>query len=690
MYSDLAYLIVGLPVLAFVLCLFIGSRLPRGGGFLTVLATLGGLIISLGIFQEIYPRGIIHQSMRWFGDFNVGILIDPLALVMLLMVTFVVMLIHTYANGYMNGDPGANRYFAEAALFTASMLGLIYADNILQLFIFWELVGLCSYLLIGFWYRKPSAAAAAKKAFLTTRVGDVMFLAAIIVLYNNLASLNLTLNPGEYLLQFPVIYANLALIPPDQLTLIALGFLGGAVGKSGQFPLHVWLPDAMEGPTTVSAMIHAATMVTAGVYLVARMFPLFYAAPHGLTAVAAVGAFTALFAATMGLTAFDIKRVLAFSTVSQLGFMMAGLGVGAAVGAFSVGVSIFHLIGHSFFKALLFLCAGSVIHAVNTNDMREMGGVGKYMKWTMYTMLIGSLSLAGFPLFTGFFSKDEIIVIAYEYGVAINFLPYIFLVLAAVLTAIYTFRMWFSVFTGKERSNYGKHESPWVMLGPLVILAVFALAFGFVAQEGFYNYVGDNFGQYEEKFGVDVNFAELALIGGHEVLGEHGAPAEGEHPSAEAEEGHGAAGEGEAGGEEAEGEPWYIQILPIFIAIGGILIAALFYWDRAKKFDPSQVTGDKDPIRKMLLKGYYQHEIMTGWISEGIVYGTALICNTIDIKVVDGWLNWLSAWVMGFAGHVRKVQTGVVQNYVTALMLGIVVLVIAIAAIRLAMEVGLI
>ena len=541
MYSDLAYLIVGLPVLAFVLCLFIGSRLPRGGGFLTVLATLGGLIISLGIFQEIYPRGIIHQSMRWFGDFNVGILIDPLALVMLLMVTFVVMLIHTYANGYMNGDPGANRYFAEAALFTASMLGLIYADNILQLFIFWELVGLCSYLLIGFWYRKPSAAAAAKKAFLTTRVGDVMFLAAIIVLYNNLASLNLTLNPGEYLLQFPVIYANLALIPPDQLTLIALGFLGGAVGKSGQFPLHVWLPDAMEGPTTVSAMIHAATMVTAGVYLVARMFPLFYAAPHGLTAVAAVGAFTALFAATMGLTAFDIKRVLAFSTVSQLGFMMAGLGVGAAVGAFSVGVSIFHLIGHSFFKALLFLCAGSVIHAVNTNDMREMGGVGKYMKWTMYTMLIGSLSLAGFPLFTGFFSKDEIIVIAYEYGVAINFLPYIFLVLAAVLTAIYTFRMWFSVFTGKERSNYGKHESPWVMLGPLVILAVFALAFGFVAQEGFYNYVGDNFGQYEEKFGVDVNFAELALIGGHEGLGEHGAPAEGEHPSAEAEEGHEAA-----------------------------------------------------------------------------------------------------------------------------------------------------
>ncbi|HON36322.1 MAG TPA: NADH-quinone oxidoreductase subunit L [Methanothrix sp.] len=670
MYSELAYLIVGLPVLAFVLCLFFGWNLPRGGGFITVLATLGAFIISLGIFQEIYPGEIVHQSMRWFGEFNVGILIDPLSLVMLLMVSFVVTLIHIYGNGYMNGDPGAARYFAEAALFSAAMLGLVYADNLLQLFIFWELVGLCSYLLIGFWYRKPSAAAAAKKAFLTTRVGDVMFLAAIIILYNNLVNLNITLNPGEYLLQFPVIYAHIGQIPPDQLTLIALGLLGGAVGKSGQFPLHVWLPDAMEGPTTVSAMIHAATMVTAGVFLVARMFPLFYAAPHGLTAVAAVGAFTALFAATMGLAAFDIKRVLAFSTVSQLGFMMAGLGVGAAVGAFAVGVSMFHLIGHSFFKALLFLCAGSVIHAVNTNDLREMGGVGRYMKWTMYTMLIGSLSLAGFPYFTGFYSKDEIIMIAYEYGVAINFLPYIFLILAATLTAIYTFRMWFSVFTGKERSNYGKHESPWVMLGPLVILAVFAFAFGMASQHSFYDYLDSNFDHYE------VDFGELGIIGGHALVEEHGAAAQAGEHTAEAGEGHAL--------------PIHIRLLPYIVALGGILIAALFYWDRIKRFEPDQVTGDNDPIRKMLLKGYYQHEIMTGWISEGIVYGTAILANIIDIKIVDGWLNWLSAWVMGFAGHVRKVQTGVVQNYVAALMLGIVVLVIAIAAIRLAMEVGLI
>jgi len=676
MYADYAYLIVALPVLAFLLCLFVGSRLPRGGGFLTVLATFAGLILSLGIFSEIYPDKIIHQSMPWFANFNVGILIDPLALVMLLMVTFVVTLIHTYANGYMNGDPGASRYFAEAALFTASMLGLIYADNLLQLFIFWELVGLCSYLLIGFWYRKPSAAAAAKKAFLTTRVGDVLFLAGIILLYNNLTSLNIVLKPGEYLLQFPVIYAHLTQIPPAQLTLIALGLLGGAVGKSGQFPLHVWLPDAMEGPTTVSAMIHAATMVTAGVYLVARMFPLFYAAPYGLTAVAAVGAFTALFAATMGLTAFDIKRVLAFSTVSQLGFMMAGLGTGAAVGSLAVGVAMFHLIGHSFFKALLFLGAGSVIHAVNTNDMRELGGVGKYMKWTMYTMLIGSLSLAGFPLFTGFFSKDEIIVIAYEYGVMINFLPYIFLVLAAVLTAIYTFRMWFSVFTGKARSDYGKHESPMIMIIPLVILAIFAFGFGLAAQGSFYSYLDTNFEHY------DVNFNELAVIGGHatEETKLAGQPAT-EPYSAEPKEGD----KPESSAEPAE--PWYIQILPIIVALGGILTASLFYWDKVKKFDPSQVTGDKDPLRKLLLKGYYQHEIMTAWFAETIVYGTALICNTIDIKLVDGWLNWLSSVVMGFAEHIRKVQSGVVQNYITALVLGVVVLVVVIT---LAMEVGLI
>lgn len=648
MYSDYAYLIVGLPVLAFVLTIFLGWHLPKGGGFFTVLATFAGFIISAGIFTEIFPEHILHQSMPWFATLNVGILIDPLALSMLLMVTFVCTLIHTYALGYMDGDPGLARYFAEAGLFTASMLGLVYADNLLQLFIFWELVGLCSYLLIGFWYRKPSAAAAAKKAFLTTRVGDVMFLAGIVLLYNNMASLGLP--DGTYLLQFPVIYENVGRLDPTQLTYIALLLLGGAVGKSGQFPLHVWLPDAMEGPTTVSAMIHAATMVTAGVYLVARMFPLFYAAPNGLLAVAYVGGFTAIFAASMGLAAFDIKRVLAFSTVSQLGFMMLGLGTGAVVGAAAVGVGMFHLIGHSFFKALLFLCAGSVIHAVGTNDMREMGGVGKYMKYTAYTMLAGGLALAGFPLTTGFYTKDEIIVKAFEYGgVTGQWIPYIFAIIAALMTAFYTFRLWFVSFTGEPRSDYHKHESPWIMLGPLVILAIFALFFGLPAQEGFYEAVGNNF----EHYGVD--FEELAVVGGHAA-------------------------------EEAEvHEPFIIQILPIIIGVGGILLALLFYspW---KRLDIRKYVGDKDPMRQILLKGYYQHEILTAWFAETVVYGISLIANMIDIKIVDGALNKISELTIGFAGGIRRVQTGVIQNYVTALMLGIVVLVIVI---RLAMEVGL-
>jgi len=655
-WSNYAYLIVLLPVLAAAICFIFGWRLPRGGGLITVLATFIGLIISLGIFSEIYPEGIVQQSWHWFAIFNFGILIDPLAIVMLLMVTFVVTLIHFYAMEYMNGDPGMARYFAEAALFSAAMLGLVYSDNILVFFVFWELVGLCSYLLIGFWYRKPSAAAAAKKAFLTTRVGDVLFLAAIVLLYNNLVSLgqNLIIQPGQYPLQFEVIYANLAQIPPTQLTLIAICLLGGAAGKSGQFPLHAWLPDAMEGPTTVSAMIHAATMVTAGVYLVARMFPLFYAAPYGLQLVALVGAFTAIFAASMGLAAFDIKRVLAFSTVSQLGFMMAGLGAGAAIGVLAVGVGIFHLICHSFFKALLFLDAGSVIHATNTNDMREMGGVLKYMKWTGWTMFIGALSLAGFPLFTGFFSKDEILIAQYEYAMVVNYLPYIFLICAALLTAIYSFRMWFVTFTGDERSDYHKHESNWIMLGPLVILAIFALFFGGIAIGPFYNYLDKNFEYYE------LNFEELGVIGGHISPSEHAA-------------------EGAAEGEEAVKEPFLIQILPVIVGVGGILLAALFYFKPWKKFDPSLVSGDRDPLRRMLTKGYYQHEILTAWFAETVIYGASILLNIIDIKLVDGWLNWLSSWVLGFGGHVRKVQTGIVQNYVTALALGIVILVVAVA-----------
>jgi F420H2 dehydrogenase subunit L len=648
-YSDYAYLIVGLPILAFVLTIFLGWHLPKGGGFITVLATIGALILSVGIFKEIFPTDtIVHQSAHWFANFNVGILIDPLAIVMLLMVSFVCTMIHIFALGYMDGDPGLARYFAEAGLFTAAMLGLVFSDNLLQLFIFWELVGVCSYLLIGFWYRKPCAASAAKKAFLVTRVGDVMFLAGMILLYTNMAKLGLP--EGTYLLQFQTIYENLVHLPSGQMTAIALLIFGGAVGKSGQFPLHVWLPDAMEGPTTVSAMIHAATMVTAGVYLVARMFPLFYAAPNALMVVAYIGGFTAFFAATMGLVMFDIKRVLAYSTISQLGYMMLSLGAGAAVGAAAVGVGIFHLVGHSFFKALLFLCAGSVIHAVGTNDMREMGGVLRSMKWTGLTMLAGSLALVGFPLTTGFYSKDEILVAAFENGLyGLGWLPYAFGAVTVLLTAVYSFRLWFTTFDGEPRTDYRKHESPWVMVGPLVILAICALFMGYPTQDTFYDYVGNNFDHY----GVD--FDELAVVGGHHI----------EH--------------------EAAHEPFIIKILPIILCVGGILIAALFY-SRWKKLDPGIVTSKNDPLRKIVLRRYYQHEIYTGWLAEKVVYGLALVSNVFDLKIVDGAVNKISKLTVGLGGNVRRVQTGVIQNYITAIVLGLTVLLIVI---KLGMEVAI-
>ena len=502
MFSEYAALIVLLPVIAFVFTLFLGKKLYSGGALLPIAAIAGSFIISVGIFFEIYPTdGMVQQSLPWFAGMNIGILIDPLAVVMLMMVTFVSLLIHIYAVGYMSHDPAKPRYFAETSLFTAAMLSVILSDNILQFFISWELVGLCSFLLIGFWYHKPSAAAAAKKAFLVTRVGDVLFLAGIVLLYFNLMEVinnpanAFKIEPGYFILQFKTMFEAIPLIDGTQLTYITLLFFGGAIGKSGQFPLHGWLPDAMEGPTTVSALIHAATMVTAGVYLVARTFPMFVATPSTISAgvpdalliVTYVGGFTALFAATMGLVMNDIKRVLAYSTVSQLGYMMLALGTaGTVLGAKAVGISMFHLLSHAFFKALLFLCAGSVIHAVGTNDIREMGGLFKKMKITGTTMFIAALALAGIGIpfinigTAGFFSKDMIIEGAFEYGEKTHdMIPYAFAVIAALLTSIYIFRLWFMTFTGKPRSERHSHESPGVMTGPLMILAIFALFFGF-------------------------------------------------------------------------------------------------------------------------------------------------------------------------------------------------------------------
>jgi NADH-quinone oxidoreductase subunit L len=652
--------IVLLPVIAFVLTLFLGKKFPHGGAYLPIAAIAGSFIISLGVFLEIYPDKIVQQSWPWFANMNIGILIDPLAVVMLMMVTFVSLLIHIYAVGYMSHDPAKPRYFAETALFTAAMLGVVLSDNILQFFISWELVGLCSFLLIGFWYHKPSAAAAAKKAFLVTRVGDVLFLAGIVLLYVNL---NVLINKGlftpehgNFILQFKTMFEAAHLIDPTQLTLITLLFFGGAVGKSGQFPLHGWLPDAMEGPTTVSALIHAATMVTAGVYLVARTFPMFVATPatlgelypsffpahvpDALLIVAYIGGFTALFAATMGLVMNDIKRVLAYSTVSQLGYMMLALGTaGAVLGAKAVGISLFHLISHAFFKALLFLCAGSVIHAVGTNDIREMGGLFKKMKITGTTMMIAALSLAGIGIpfinigTAGFFSKDMIIEGSFEYGEKTgDMIPYAFAVIAALLTSIYIFRLWFMAFTGKPRSEKHPHESPNVMTRPLMILAILALFFGFT-QAGFYGYLEKNF----ELMGVE--------MAGHEG--------------------------------EAPHIPVIVILLPVIVGVLGFLISYAIYYKRW--LDMSKIISSSNPLYKLLLNRYYEPTIGADMIGVKLTHGVvAQSGEFVDRKIIDGLIidNIIGKTTFGLGEIARKLQTGVVQNYASVTLLGVGLLLI--------------
>ncbi len=658
--ESLAFLIPLLPALAFVITFFFGKKMYSGGALIPIgaiaISCIISILITINLLQN--PEVVVHQSYPWFAIFNLGILIDPLAGVMLCMVTFVSLLIHIYAVGYMSHDPAKPRYFAETALFTAAMLGVVLSDNILQLFICWELVGLCSYLLIGFWYQKPSAAAAAKKAFLTTRVGDVMFLTGIIILFSSIFTIyNGNLPEGIYVLQFNEMFK---LIPElsamhttilgsevSMLTIITLLFFGGAVGKSGQFPLHVWLPDAMEGPTTVSALIHAATMVTAGVYLVARTFPMFMGAPDALIVVAYVGGFTALFASTMGIVMNDIKRVLAFSTISQLGYMMLGLGMGAVVGMEAVGVSMFHLINHAFFKALLFLCAGSVIHSVGTQDMRQMGGVGKVMPITFITMLVASLALAGFGIpgtqigTSGFFSKDAIIETTYLFGEHTgNYIPYIFGIVAALLTSIYIFRLLFMTFTGKARTDYGGHESPSSMTVPLSILAVLALIFGALTQTKFYRFLDETF---INNF-VHVNIGDLAELGNYHLVHGH------------------------------HGEPLLILWMPIIVGVAGLLISFLIYY--LKVVDMSKIVSRNNFVFKLLYNRYYQHHIFIEVISLQLTYGLSLVGEFIDRKIIDGIIDGISDGTIAIGEIIRKIQTGVVQSYATAVIAGVGLLII--------------
>ena len=493
---DLSYIILIplIPLAVFLLLGIFNQKIkPSISGYIGVLGLLSSTLLSFyTAYQYFFIHGKVNgvyqtfvEKTTWmnFTDtlhIDMGILIDPISVMMLIVVSIVSLMVHIYSRGYMKDDDGYTKFFAFLSLFTFSMFGLVLATNLFQIYIFWELVGVSSYLLIGYYYTKPSAVSAAKKAFIVTRFADLGFLIGILIIgyYTGTYDFETLNNPeGSVILN----WAATSFMGLSVLTwALILIFIGGA-GKSAMFPLHIWLPDAMEGPTPVSALIHAATMVVAGVYLVARLFPMYFFIEDGfaLNIVAFVGAFSSLFAAIIAITQTDIKRVLAFSTMSQLGYMMLALGVSGYEGHDGLGymASMFHLFTHAMFKALLFLGAGSVIHAVHRNYLKDMGSLRKYMPITNITFLIAALAIAGVPPFAGFWSKDEILVAAYEH----NKLIYYIGVFVAGLTAFYMFRIYFGIFWGKEtKYEHTPKESPLSMTFPLIVLALLSIVGGFI------------------------------------------------------------------------------------------------------------------------------------------------------------------------------------------------------------------
>jgi NADH-quinone oxidoreductase subunit L len=493
---NISYIIL-IPLIPLVVFLVLGifnqKIKPSISGYIGVLGLLVSSVLSLNAaYQYFFVSAKVDGVYQTFVDktvwmnftetlhIDMGILVDPISVMMLVVVSVVSLMVHIYSRGYMKGDGGYTKFFAFLSLFTFSMFGLVLATNLFQIYIFWELVGVSSYLLIGYYYTKPSAVAAAKKAFIVTRFADFGFLIGILVMgyYTGTFDFETLNNPeGSAILN----WASTSFMGLSVITWsLILIFVGGA-GKSAMLPFHIWLPDAMEGPTPVSALIHAATMVVAGIFLVARLFPMFYFVEHGfaLNIVAYVGAISSLFAAIIAITQTDIKRVLAFSTMSQLGYMMLALGVSGYDGHEGVGymASMFHLFTHAMFKALLFLGAGSVIHAVHSNYLKDMGGLRKYMPITHITFLIAALAIAGVPPFAGFWSKDEILVAAFEN----NRLIYYIGVFVAGLTAFYMFRIYFGIFWGKDKVyGHTPKESPLSMTFPLMVLALLSITVGFI------------------------------------------------------------------------------------------------------------------------------------------------------------------------------------------------------------------
>ena len=620
---QLVWLIFLLPLFSFVIVsLFFRPFLnhkPRLGGYITIAGITGSLILSIWALMSVMAtpgHELPIPDINWViieggVTIQLGLILDSLTAVMLIVVTVVSLMVQIYSQGYMHGDPGYHRYFAFMSLFTASMLGVVLASNLLFMYVFWELVGLCSYLLIGFWFHRPAAADAAKKAFIVTRLGDFGFLAAILALY---------FNTGTFDIAELHSLAIAGVLGGTVLTWAAIGIFAGAVGKSAQFPLHVWLPDAMEGPTPVSALIHAATMVAAGVFLVARTFPLFAHSIEALTTVAIIGGFTAIFAASMGLVMTDIKRVLAYSTISQLGYMMLGLGTGG------IAIGIFHLFNHAFFKALLFLGAGSVNHATGTFDIRQMGGLRKVMPWTYATFLIAALSIAGIWPLSGFWSKDEVLASS----LASQPVLFTLAMITVFMTAFYMFRVVFLTFGGEYRGGspeaHGKpHESPLVMVAPMVVLAVLSVI------SGFWNVTG--------QFGAFMGHGETYSFA-------HGFFGILTHPL-----------------------PW----LSLIMAGLGILLAYAMY--SAKRLSPERIVSRVSSLHTLLSRKYWFDEVYENIIVGRILNGGLFAgLQLFDSKGVDGVVNGVADGAVATGSAIRRAQTGQLQLYGIAIGVGILVI----------------
>ncbi|HEY9058065.1 MAG TPA: NADH-quinone oxidoreductase subunit L [Aurantimonas sp.] len=649
--------IVLLPLAGFLIAGLFGNAIGAKAseyitsGFLIVAAVLSWIgFISFGLGEGETLRLTLFQWMQSGGlDVAWSLRIDRLTLVMLVVVNTVSSLVHVYSIGYMHHDPHRPRFFAYLSLFTFAMLMLVTSNNLVQMFFGWEGVGLASYLLIGFWYKKPSANAAAMKAFIVNRVGDFGFVLGIFGVFVLFGSLNLDTifagaadiagqMGGEGGEAAPALgdavldFAGYSLSMGAALTVICLLLFMGAMGKSAQIGLHTWLPDAMEGPTPVSALIHAATMVTAGVFLVARMSPLFELSHTALTFVTFIGATTAIFAATVGLVQNDIKRVIAYSTCSQLGYMFVALGVGA------YSVAIFHLFTHAFFKALLFLGAGSVIHAVSDEqDMRRMGGLKKHIPATYWLMVIGTLALTGFPFTAGYFSKDAVIEAAFVGDNAFATYGWGLTVMAALLTSFYSWRLIFMTFHGKPRASadvmHHIHESPMVMLVPLFVLAAGALLAGLL-------FAGAFIGEGYEEFWL----ASLYTGPENEVL------------------------------HDLHDVPFAIAFLPAVMMAIGFAIAWLFYI-RSPEL-PHQVAERHRGLYKFLLNKWYFDELYGFLFVRPAKALGRFLWKTGDGKVIDGLgPDGVSARVLDVTNRVVRLQTGYLYHYAFAMLIGVAALV---------------